>query len=63
MRGDPFTLAAVVGGAGVNHGRWCIRSIEDVQTHFHPDGTPQKVEFTLELVEYGADGGSFLSFF
>ena len=34
-------------------GRWFVRSVTDVQSHFHPDGTPRKVEFTVELVHAG----------
>lgn len=35
------------------HGRWFVRSVTDVQQHFHPDGTPRKVEFTVELLHAG----------
>lgn len=38
---------------GVWHGRWFVRSISDNQTSFHPDGTPRKVEFTVELLHAG----------
>lgn len=38
---------------GVWHGRWFVRGITDNQKHFHPDGTPRMVEFTVELVHAG----------
>ncbi len=63
MSGQPYRFGANVGGVGRNYGRWCIRRVTDNQTYFNPNGTPRKVEFTIELVEYGADGGAIARFF
>lgn len=63
MSGAFFNFGVNVGG-GVGRflGRWCIKSISDSQSIFR-GGTPSKVEFTVELVEYGQDNGNFMSFF
>ena len=58
-----FNLGARIGGRGVALGRWCVKNIRDAQSYFHPNGLPSKVEFTIELVAYGEDGSSALSFF
>ena len=56
--GAPLHLAAVSGGIGIYFGPWCIRMIRDEQEYFHPNGTPRKVEFSMDLVVYGYEGGS-----
>lgn len=42
-------------GYGEYQGLWCIKKIKDVQTHYWPDGSPRKVEFTIDLTHYGSD--------
>jgi len=49
--GIPSGLASA---GGVFFGLWCIRAITDEQEYFLPDGTPRRVEFDLDLVNYGA---------
>lgn len=56
MQGVPRGVAS---NLGRYYGQWCITSIKDVQSYFHKDGTPRKVEFTIEMVAYGSDGGGF----
>ena len=58
-----FNMGARVGTRGLALGRWCVRSIRDIQSYFHHNGQPSKVEFTLELVAYGGDSGSAMSVF
>jgi hypothetical protein len=50
----------VASNLGRYYGLWCITSITDVQTFFAKDGSPRKVEFTIELTAYGADGLGFI---
>lgn len=52
--GSPQMLIA---GTGKVFGRFVIMSVSDVQTIFHRDGVPRKIEFTVSLKTYGADGG------
>jgi phage protein U len=54
MAGVPRGVAS---NLGRYYGRWCITAITDVQTYFGKNGAPRKVEFTIELAAYGADGG------
>ena len=63
MTGQPFRFGANVGGQGRNLGRWVVKSIRDKQSYFNQQSSPGKVEFTIEMVEYGADGASFQGFF
>lgn len=56
MSGVPRGVAS---NLGRYYGLWCITKIHDVQSYFHKDGTPRKVEFDIELTAYGADGGGF----
>lgn len=35
-------------------GLWAIVRIEETQTYFFTDGTPRKVEFTIELKQYAS---------
>jgi hypothetical protein len=58
MRGRPRGVASSLGRY---HGRWCIKEVSDVQTYFAKNGAPRKVEFTIKLTAYGADGGGILS--
>lgn len=46
----------MVTSTGRYYGIWCIKSIKDVQAPYWPDGSPRKVEFTIDLTNYGADG-------
>jgi len=62
-QGAFFNLGARIGARGVALGRWCVRSIRDGQSYFHPNGQPSKVEFTIELVAYGEDSSSAMSVF
>jgi uncharacterized protein len=58
-----FNMGARIGTRGLALGRWCVRTIRDTQSYFHPNGQPSKVEFTIELVAYGSDGSAALGFF
>ncbi|WP_366655378.1 phage tail protein [Fodinicurvata sp. EGI_FJ10296] len=51
-RGEPLDM---VDGTGRVWGLWCITEVTETQTHFHPDGSPRKVEFGVRLVCYGED--------
>ena len=61
--GEFFNMGARIGTRGLALGRWCVRSIRDDQSYFHPNGRPSKVEFQIDLVAYGEDGRSNLGFF
>ena len=45
----------LISGNGTAFGRWCITSINEVQTTFLKDGTARKVSFTLSLKRYGEE--------
>lgn len=51
-KGEPLTLAD---GQGNNHGRFCIKQISDTQQVFFGDGTPRKIDFQMQLEQYGED--------
>ena len=51
-KGKPLTL---VDGRGNNHGRFCIKQISDTQQVFFGDGTPRKIDFQMQLEQYGED--------
>lgn len=53
-RSTPLML---VSGAGKVFGQYVILSIQEKQTIFHKNGTPRKQEFSIQLKEYGSDGG------
>jgi phage protein U len=57
--GQPFLL---VDSMGYVQGRWVIQKLDEKQTSHGTDGTPRKVEFTLELRKFDdgepADNGS-----
>jgi phage tail protein len=57
--GLPMTLTAVQGEVGIYLGPWCVRMIRDEQEYFFPDGAPRKVEFSMDLVVYGNEQGTF----
>lgn len=50
--GKPMML---VTGHGFAFGQWCITNINEIQTYFLKDGTPRKIEFSLNLKKYGDD--------
>jgi len=52
--GEPYGLSDA---KGIYYGKWCIRMIRDEQEFFHNNGDPKKVEFSIDLVVYGNDGG------
>lgn len=56
--GEPLDLVYAFEAVGQYCGRWCIASIEETRTVFFADGAPRKIEFSLELVEYGDDAGA-----
>lgn len=51
-KGVPLDLTT---GYGARWGRWVILQIADVQTIFFKDGVPRKIEFKLDLHQYGED--------
>lgn len=50
--GTPMIL---VDGLGFVWKRWCILSVDEKKTHFLPDGTPRRIDFSLVLTAYGED--------
>ena len=50
--GVPLMLIA---GNGFAFGRWCIANVTENHSTFLSDGTPRKIEFTLNLKKYGED--------
>lgn len=50
--GEPHLL---VDGSGYVWGKWVIEKIDEQQSYFFEDGRPRKIEFHLELTEYGED--------
>lgn len=52
--GEPLMLVA---GTGRVLGRHTIREIADLREHFHPNGSPLKVEAAIELARYAPVGG------
>ncbi|WP_199237391.1 phage tail protein [Azospirillum sp. TSH64] len=51
-KGEPLLL---VDGRGRVHGKYVVTKIEETQALFLSDGTPRKVDFSLELLRYGDD--------
>ena len=51
--GKPQLLIAGDRESAENLGRWIILSIKETRTLFRPDGTPEKIDFSLELENYG----------
>ncbi len=49
--GDPLQM---VDGYGTVHGYWCITNIRETGRYFLPGGAPQKIDFTMDLIYYGA---------
>ncbi|AQX20258.1 MULTISPECIES: phage tail protein [unclassified Bartonella] len=47
----------LVSGKGKIFGKFVILSLDEKQSFFHKNGDPRKQEFTLQLREYGGDGG------
>jgi phage protein U len=45
----------LVDGLGRIWGKWAVRRIEETQSTLMPDGVPEKIDFSLELVRYGED--------
>ena len=45
----------LVDGQGYVWGKWVIEKIDEQQSYFFEDGRPRKIEFNLELTEYGED--------
>lgn len=41
---------ALVDGNGVVYGAWVIQSVHETNTLFFVDGTPRRIEFSLELL-------------
>lgn len=52
---EPLALIYAFESAGQYCGRWCIKEISEGRTVFFSNGAPRKIEFSLELVEYGED--------
>lgn len=47
--GDTGEAYALVDGAGTVYGAFLIEGMDEGQTLHHPDGTPRRVDFTLNL--------------
>lgn len=52
MQGKPLML---ISGYGFAFGQWCITSVQENQTIFFKDGTPRRIDFTINLKKYGDD--------
>ena len=52
-RGEPLQL---VDEAGFVYGRHVVLSAAETRTHLDATGTPWRIDFALELAEYGEDG-------
>lgn len=53
--GVPLLL---VDGIGLVWGRYVIEKVEETRSIFFADGTPRRVEFSLDLAAYGEDSAS-----
>lgn len=53
--GEPLDLIYAFESIGQFCGLWCIKNIEEGRTVFFDDGSPRRIEFSLELVNYGED--------
>lgn len=51
-KGEPQNM---VDQYGYVSGRWCIESIEEMQSGFFADGAPRRQEFSMKLTAYGED--------
>lgn len=51
-QGEPRIL---VDGLGRIWGKWAVTRIDETQSTLMPDGVPEKIDFSLELVRYGED--------
>jgi len=47
----------MVDGLGWVWRRWAVVRIEEIKSHFLPDGAPRRIEFTLTLRSYGPEAG------
>lgn len=45
----------LIEGSGRLYGNWAIKSISENASHFFHDGTPQKIEFTINLERVDED--------
>lgn len=54
--GTPVPLVYAFDRVGQYCGLWCVTSISEDRTVFFDNGTPRKIEFSIDLQEYGEDG-------
>ena len=47
----------LVDGTGRVHGAFVITDIDEGLKEFFPDGTPRKIDFSIELLEVAQDAG------
>jgi phage protein U len=52
--GKPYSLIYADTAVGEYLGDWIVTSIKESRTQFNDDGTPRKIDFTLELESYAA---------
>ncbi len=50
--GVPYPLIYADTAIGENLGDWIITAVKESRTLFKDDGTPQKIDFTIELESY-----------
>jgi phage protein U len=55
VKGIPYQLTYSDAQKAQDAGLWCIKEIEEGRSYFSRDGFPLKIEFEIELVEYGED--------
>ena len=48
--GEPMLM---LDGQNNARGKWCIKKINETKTIFDNEGIPSKLEFDIELIEYG----------
>lgn len=53
-KGEPVFLCDSFGAV---HGKWCLESLSETQSHILGNGLPQKQTFSLKLSVYGEDNG------
>lgn len=51
-KGEPHLL---IDGLGRVWGKWVIAEVRELQTVFTDDGRPRKIDFTLQIKQYGDD--------
>lgn len=54
-KGDPLAFTYANERAGQYLGKWVILNLTEKRSYFNTDGTPKKIDFTLEIQHYPED--------